>query len=49
MLALAATSRKRRSPDVERLVLRSRANALFPQSRSAAGSRSIMAMVQADG
>ncbi|ROL70737.1 hypothetical protein BHU25_16900 [Pseudomonas vranovensis] len=31
---------KRRSPDVERLVLRSRVNELFTQSRSAAGSRS---------
>lgn len=41
--------RKRRSPDVERLVLRSRVNELFTQSRSAAGSRSIMFMMREDG
>ncbi|MBV6290184.1 IS3 family transposase [Pseudomonas aegrilactucae] len=44
-----AHCRKRRSPDVERLVLRSRVNELFTQSRSAAGSRSIMLMMRADG
>ncbi|WP_342624539.1 IS3 family transposase [Pseudomonas alkylphenolica] len=41
--------RKRRSPDVKRLVLRSRVNELFTQSRSAAGSRSIMLMMREDG
>ncbi|WP_447595618.1 IS3 family transposase [Aquipseudomonas campi] len=40
---------KHRSPDVERLVLRSRVNELFTQSRSAAGSRSIMFMMREDG
>jgi len=44
-----AHCRKRRSPDVERLVLRSRVNELFTQSRSAAGSRSIMFMMREDG
>ncbi|AVF54882.1 IS3 family transposase [Pseudomonas fulva] len=44
-----AHCRKRRSPDVERLVLCSRVNELFTQSRSAAGSRSIMLMMRADG
>ena len=40
---------RRRTPDVERLRLRSRVNELFTQGRSAPGSRSIMAMMQADG
>lgn len=44
-----AHCRKRRSPDVERLLLRSRVNELFTQSRSAAGSRSIMFMMREDG
>lgn len=44
-----AYCRKRRIPDVERLVLRSRVNELFTQSRSAAGSRSIMFMMREDG
>nr|WP_150777104.1 IS3 family transposase [Pseudomonas fluorescens] len=44
-----AHCRKRRTPDVERLVLRSRVNELFTQSRSAAGSRSIMFMMREDG
>jgi len=39
----------RRTPDVERLRLRSRVNELFTQSRSAAGSRSILAMMRDDG
>ncbi len=40
---------ERRTPDVERLRLRSRVNELFTQSRSAAGSRSIVSMMQEDG
>src|SRR5690606_10253120 len=44
-----AYCRKRRSPDVERLVLRSRVNELFTQSRSAAGSRSIVFMMREGG
>jgi putative transposase len=44
-----AYCRKRRSPDAERVVLRSRVNELFTQSRSAAGSRSIMLMMKEDG
>ncbi|HBO2940826.1 TPA: IS3 family transposase [Pseudomonas aeruginosa] len=44
-----AHCRKRRSPDVKRLLLRSRVNELFTQSRSAAGSRSIMFMMREDG
>ncbi|MGE8436648.1 MAG: IS3 family transposase [Pseudomonas palmensis] len=44
-----AHCRKRRSPDAEQLVLRSRVNELFTQSRSAAGSRSIMLMMREDG
>ena len=40
---------RRRTPDVERLRLRSRVNELFTQSRSAAGSRSIVSMKQDDG
>ncbi|MBV4473623.1 IS3 family transposase [Pseudomonas botevensis] len=40
---------RRRTPDVERLRLRSRVNELFTQSRSAAGSRSIVSMMQEDG
>ena len=39
----------RRTPDVERLRLRSRASELFSQSRSAAGSRSILSMMREDG
>ena len=39
----------RRSAGVERIRLRSRANELFTQSRSAAGSRSIVSMMQEDG
>ncbi|TBU81013.1 IS3 family transposase [Phytopseudomonas dryadis] len=44
-----AHCRKRRSPDVKQLLLRSRVNELFTQSRSAAGSRSIMFMMREDG
>ncbi|MEG1113277.1 MAG: IS3 family transposase [Hafnia sp.] len=44
-----AYCRKRRFPDVRRLILRSRVNELFTQSRSAAGSRSIMYMMREDG
>ncbi|UVM69386.1 IS3 family transposase [Pseudomonas sp. B21-009] len=44
-----AHCRKHRSPDVNRLILRSRVNELFTQSRSAAGSRSIMLMMREDG
>lgn len=44
-----AHCRKRQSPDVKRLLLRSRVNELFTQSRSAAGSRSIMFMMREDG
>lgn len=40
---------RRRTQDVERLRLRSRVNELFTQSRSAAGSRSIVSLVQEDG
>lgn len=40
---------RRRTPDVERLRLRSRVNELFTQSRSAAGSRSIVSMMQKEG
>ncbi|WP_089360907.1 IS3 family transposase [Pseudomonas segetis] len=40
---------RRRSPGVERIRLRSRVNELFTQSRSAAGSRSIVSMMQEDG
>ncbi|VVP17717.1 hypothetical protein PS900_03687 [Pseudomonas fluorescens] len=40
---------RRRTPDVERLRLRSRVNELFTQSRSAAGSRCIVSMKQEDG
>ncbi|CAI8883505.1 transposase [Pseudomonas jessenii] len=40
---------RRRTPDVERVRLRSRVNELFTQSRSAAGSRSIVSMMQEDG
>ena len=40
---------RRRTPDVERLRLRSRVNELFTQSRSAAGSRSILSMMREDG
>lgn len=40
---------KRRSPDVARLALRVRVNELFTQSRSAAGSRTIMCMMREEG
>ena len=40
---------RRRSPGVERIRLRSRVNELFTQSRNAAGSRSIVSMMQDDG
>lgn len=39
---------RRRTPDVERLRLRSRVNELFTQGRSAPGSRSIMAMMHGE-
>ena len=38
-----------RRVNVQRLLLRRRVNELFTQSRSAAGSRSIAAMLQAEG
>jgi hypothetical protein len=44
-----AYCRRRRSPDAEQVLLRSRVNELFTQSRSAAGSRSIMLMMKEDG
>jgi putative transposase len=44
-----AYCRRRRTPDAERVLLRSRVNELFTQSRSAAGSRSIMLMMKEDG
>ena len=40
---------KRRTPDVERLKLRSRVNELFTQGRGAPGSRSIKLMLQDEG
>jgi len=40
---------RRRTPDVERLRLRSRVSELFSQSRSAAGSRSILSLMREDG
>ncbi|QBF28495.1 IS3 family transposase [Pseudomonas tructae] len=40
---------RRRTPDVERLRLRSRVNELFTRGRSAPGSRSIKAMMQEEG
>ncbi|SFO48683.1 HTH-like domain-containing protein [Pseudomonas sp. NFACC24-1] len=40
---------RRRTPNVERVRLRSRVNELFTQNRSAAGSRSIVSMMQDDG
>ena len=40
---------RRLTPSVERIRLRSRVNKLFTQSRSAAGSRSIVSMMQEDG
>ena len=40
---------RRLTPSVERIRLRSRVNELFTQSRSAAGSRSIVLMMQEDG
>ena len=44
-----AYCRRRQTPDAERVLLRSRVNELFTQSRSAAGSRSIMLMMKEDG
>lgn len=44
-----AYCRKRRSPDLERLALRVRVNELLTQSRSAAGSRSIMCTMREEG
>ncbi|MBF8659623.1 IS3 family transposase [Pseudomonas putida] len=44
-----AHRRRRRTPDVERLRLRSRVNELFTRGRSAPGSRSIKAMLQEEG
>ncbi|EGH46138.1 ISPsy24, transposase orfB, partial [Pseudomonas syringae pv. pisi str. 1704B] len=41
--------RKRRYPNAERMVLRSRVNDLLTQSRSDAGSRSIMLMMKEYG
>ncbi len=41
-----ANCHKRRSPEVARLALRVRVNELFTQSRSAAGSRTIMFMMR---
>jgi Integrase core domain. len=40
---------RRRSPGIERIRLRSRVNELFTQSRSAAGSRSLVSIMQDDG
>ncbi len=40
---------RRRAPDAERVRLLSRVNELFGQSRSAAGSRSIVSVLQEDG
>ncbi len=40
---------RRRTPDVERLRLRSRVSELCTQSRSAAGSRSILSLMREDG
>ena len=40
---------RRRTPDVERLRLRSRVSELFSQSRSAAGSRSILSLMREEG
>ncbi|MFJ3368102.1 IS3 family transposase [Pseudomonas sp. NPDC086251] len=40
---------RRRTPDVERLRLRSRVSELFSQSRNAAGSRSILSLMRDDG
>ncbi|MDO9625359.1 MAG: IS3 family transposase [Pseudomonas sp.] len=40
---------RRRTPDVERLRLRSRVSELFSQSRHAAGSRSILSMMKEGG
>ncbi|KPZ08670.1 ISPsy24, transposase orfB [Pseudomonas syringae pv. spinaceae] len=40
---------RRRTPDAERGRLLSRVNELFGQSRGAAGSRSIVSMMQEDG
>ncbi|MFH7495415.1 IS3 family transposase, partial [Pseudomonas syringae pv. tagetis] len=39
----------RRSPDADRVRLLSRVNDLFGQSRSSAGSRSIVSILQEDG
>ena len=40
---------RRRTPDVERLRLRSRVSELFSQSRNSAGSRSILSLMREDG
>ena len=40
---------RRRTPDIERLRLRSRVSKLFTQSHSAAGSHSILSMMREDG
>ena len=40
---------KRRRVDARRLALRSRVNQLFSQSRSSAGSRSIVCMMRDEG
>jgi len=40
---------RRRTPDIEWLRLRSRVNELFTQNRNAAGSRSIVSMMQENG
>lgn len=40
---------RRRTPDVERLRLRSRVSELFSQSRCAAGSRSLLSLMRDDG
>lgn len=44
-----APRHKRRTPDVERLKLRSRVNELFTQGRGAPGNRSIKLMLQDEG
>ncbi|SFE74556.1 putative transposase [Pseudomonas sp. NFACC06-1] len=40
---------RRRMPDVERLRLHSRVSELLTQSRSAAGSRSILSLMREEG
>ena len=44
-----AHSHRRLNPSVELIRLRSRVNELFSQSQSAAGSHSIVSMMQEDG